>query len=306
MAITQQRLQAIQEARRRLAKASSLGEVRRIRAAADALRLAAKAELADSKVVRLAAELRLVAERKLGQLLSAVVRHGGDRKSAKYAQSAAGLKFLGVSSTQSARWQREASVPDRRFRQYLKEAANDGIEPTAKGLMRLAAARRTNRTAEPFADIANGLRSLARRGKRFACIYAAPPDDAYAASQFRGLAKLPVEAVAAANAHLHLWIVPEALEDGLRLLKAWGFRYASSLACATESASGGGYWRRAHRYLLLGVRGTLAFGDNRIPIAITDRSFKPDALRRMIEHVSPAPRLNLFGTKAAAGWTLAR
>jgi len=307
MAVPQKKSLAIKEARRSLAKASSIGEVKQIRARVDAIRREAKAEAADPKLARLAAKLRLVAERKLGKLLSAMVHQGGDRKSASYAQSTqAGLKGLGISRTQSARWQREASVVEHRFRQYLHQMAHDGIEPTAQGLLRLAATRRTNRTAEPFAEIAQALRSLARRGKAFACIYVAPPADTYPSGQLRRLAKLPVEAVAAANAHLHLWIVPEALEDGLRLLKAWGFRYASSLAYATESVSGGAYWRRAHRYLLLGVRGKLAFGDNRFPSAIADRSFKPDALQRMIECVSPAPRLNLFGTKAAAGWTLAR
>jgi len=95
------------------------------------------------------------------------------------------------------------------------------------------------------------------------------------------------------------------LDDGLRLLKAWGFRYASCLACAAEPASGGAYWRQAHRYLLLGVRGKVKFGDTRIPSAIADRSIKPNSLRRLLERVSPRPRLDLFGTKAIEGWTLA-
>ena len=146
MTTTQQRLWAIQEARRSLARANSVAEVKRIRAAADASRLAAKSHPADMQTVRLAAELRLLCERKLGKLLAGMSLHGGDRRSTKYAQSAPGLEGMGVSRTQSSRWQREASVPDRRFRRYLREAASNGIEPTAKGLLRLAEIRRTNGT----------------------------------------------------------------------------------------------------------------------------------------------------------------
>ena len=293
----------IQQARRRLARANSVGEVKRIRAAADALRLAAKTEPGDTQTVRLAAELRLVCERKLGKLLAAMSLHGGDRKSTKYAQSATGLVGMGISRTQSSRWQREASVPERRFRQYLREAADNGIEPTAIGLLRLAEVSRPANGSQPFDDVARALLGFASHGKTFACILVAPPDEA--SIRLRNLASLPVEAIAAANAHLHLWTAPEALDDGLRLLKAWGFRYVSCLVCAAEPTGGGTYWQQAHRYLLLGVRGKVKFGDTRIPSAIADRSIKPDSLRRLLERVSPRPRLDLFGTKAAAGWTLA-
>jgi len=304
MANLQKKSQAIQKARSRLAKATSLAEIKQIRAKASMLRLEAKAE-ADLKTVRLAAELKLSAERKLGEILSTTVQQGGDRTSARVGPTTQpGLGSLGVSRAESSRWQREASVPERRFRQYLQAAAREGIEPTAIGLMRLAETSRTRSAAGPFAEHIRALRSLARRGKNFACILVAPRDEACSSRQLRELASLSVASIAAAKAHLHLWIHPEALKDGLHLLDSWGFRYASSLACAAVPAVGGDYWRRAHRNLLLGVRGKLAFREKRLPSAVADRAINPDGLRRLIERVSPGPRLDLFGTKAAAGWTL--
>jgi hypothetical protein len=304
MANRQKNSHAIQTARRRLAKATRFAEIKQIRAKAGVLRLQAQAE-GDSKLVRLAAELKLCAERKLGQFLGTAVQQGGDRTSAGLGQTdQSGLDSLGVSRMESSRWQREASVPERRFRQFLRAAARKGIEPTAVGLLRLAERGRTERTTGPYSEFIPALRSLSRRGKSFACILVAPRDEALSSRQLRDLAKLPVASIAATKAHLHLWIVPEALADGLRLLDAWGFRYASSLACAAAPADGGDYWRRAHRNLLLGVCGDLGFRNKRIPSAIADRAITPNGLRRLIERVSPGPRLDLFGAKAAAGWKL--
>jgi hypothetical protein len=300
MANLQKKCHAIQAARRRLAKATRFAEIKQIRAKAGVLRLQAKAE-GELKLVRLAAELKLCAERKLGEFLSTVVQQGGDRTSET---DQPGLDSMGVSRMESSRWQREASVPERRFRQFLRAAAREGIEPTAVGLLRLAERGRTDRTTGPYAEFIPALRSLARRGKSFACILVAPRDEALSSRQLRDLTNLPVASIAAAKAHLHLWIVPEALEDGLRLLDAWGFRYASSLACAAAPADGGDYWRRAHRNLLLGVRGDLSFRNKRIPSTIADSAITPSGLRRLIQRVSPGPRLDLFGAKAVAGWKL--
>ncbi len=300
MATRQKKLTAIQAARRRLAKSTRFAEIRQIRAKAGVLRLEAKSE-GDLKLMRLAAELKLCAERKLGEFLSTVVQQGGDRRSET---DQPGLDSMGVSRMESSRWQREASVSERRFRQFLRAAARKGIEPTAVGLLHLATRGKTDRITGPYAQLIPALRSLAKRGKSFACILAAPRDEALSSLQLRDLTKLPMASIAAAKAHLHLWIVPEALADGLRLLEAWGFRYASALACAAAPGEGGDYWRRSHRNLLLGVRGNLGFRNKRIPSTIADRAITPTALRRLIERVSPGPRLDLFGTKAMTGWKL--
>ncbi len=304
MAKLQTKSRAIRLAHQRLAKTKNLSEIKRIRAKASALRLEAKAE-ADLKTVRLAVELRLCAERKLGEVLGAMVRQGGDRKSAAFGESAQpSLDSLGVSRVESSRWQRQASVPERRFRQYLRAAAKEGIEPTAIELIRLAEPGQERSEEGPSVELKKTLRSLARRGRSFACILVAPRDEACSSRQLRDLAKLPLASISAPKAHLHLWIVPEALADGLHLLECWGLRFATSLACAAEPAESGDYWRRAHRNLLLGVRGKLPFRDNRIQSTVAGRAIDPDRLRTMLERFSPGPRIDIFGVKPASGWTL--
>jgi N6-adenosine-specific RNA methylase IME4 len=70
----------------------------------------------------------------------------------------------------------------------------------------------------------------------------------------------------------------------------------------------GNYWRNCCEYLLLGVHGDLPFRVNTYPDVFnaprTRHSAKPEAIRRIIEDVSPGPRLELFGRRVATGWTV--
>ena len=306
MAIPENVTQVLKEARQRLAKANDLEQIKRIWVEARTIRLEARVA-ADPKLLRLAGELRLLAERKLGKLLAAMKLRGGDHRSSQFAEAGEPrLQALGVSVQQSARWQRAASVPNDRFRQYLRDAANQIHGATSHGLQRIAEALQACNGIEPFAVLGNTLRSLARQGKTFACIYADLPDEAQITQYVKSLASLPVQRVAAPNAHLYLWIIPAGLAEGLRVFNAWGFRYASLRVWAAKPVKGDRPWLLPHRCLLLGIRGRIPFPDNCFENVVSGRrSSKPDECRRLLEQVSPGPRLDLFGTKAVAGWTLA-
>jgi N6-adenosine-specific RNA methylase IME4 len=103
--------------------------------------------------------------------------------------------------------------------------------------------------------------------------------------------------------------VPEFLEDGLKVLRAWGFRYKSSLVWTKSPAGYGRYWQQAHEVLLLGVRGNLPFRDIGLLSLLGDQETSPADMsrdiRELIERVSPSPYLELFGSHTATGWTLA-
>lgn len=88
------------------------------------------------EIQNLAAELKLRAERRAGHLLRSITKHGGDRKSAVH-NKALKLADLGIDHNQSARWQREASVPDDLFGEYVAAAKEFRKPITARGLLRL-------------------------------------------------------------------------------------------------------------------------------------------------------------------------
>lgn len=165
--------------------------------------------------------------------------------------------------------------------------------------------------------IVHNLNELASCGERFRCIYADPPW-AYENSACRGaaakhyrtmsvaeLSQMPVGELADAAAHLHLWTTSSFLFEAQKLIDAWGFEFKSSFVWCKPMVGCGNYWRLAHEFLLLGVRGRLGFCDRSlrswIEAARSSHSTKPDVIRHYVERASPGPRLELFGRRACAG-----
>jgi N6-adenosine-specific RNA methylase IME4 len=164
------------------------------------------------------------------------------------------------------------------------------------------------------------LSGLIRSGQRFGCIYADPPwsygnqatrastGNHYETMSVAAIAAVPVKDLAAEDAHLHLWTTNAFLFECPRILEAWGFTYKSVFVWCKPQMGIGNYWRVSHEFLVLGVRGDPDFSDRGLMSwAAIDRgthSSKPEQVRLMIEKASPPPYLELFGRRAAQGWTV--
>ena len=88
--------------------------------------------------------------------------------------------------------------------------------------------------------------------------------DRYSTMEFEDIRTLPVEEVAAANAHLYLWTPNALLPEALKVMEAWGFRYVSNIVWAKRRKDGGPdgrgvgfYFRNVTEMLLFGVRGSM-------------------------------------------------
>jgi N6-adenosine-specific RNA methylase IME4 len=172
---------------------------------------------------------------------------------------------------------------------------------------------------------ANGCRvddldALVRDGKTFGTLYADPPWD-YGNRATRGavgqryvsrpadwVAALPLAALAAERSHLHLWTTNAFLKEAIGLLEGWGFEFKSTFVWVKSQLGIGNYWRCSHEIMLLGVRGGLTFPPTDIKSWLEcgrgKHSEKPEQVRELIERVSPAPRLELFGRVQRPGWTV--
>jgi N6-adenosine-specific RNA methylase IME4 len=138
----------------------------------------------------------------------------------------------------------------------------------------------------------------------------------YNTMSFEEISNLPILHVAAGQSHLYLWVPNALLEEGMRLLKHWGFTYKTYLVwCKTRKdglPNGGGvgfYFRNATEMVLFGIRGkqrTLKPGRRQMNILFSRKkkhSQKPEELYRLIEECSPGPYLELFARQKRPGWT---
>ena len=164
------------------------------------------------------------------------------------------------------------------------------------------------------------LTALCASGARFGTVYADPPwpygntstraaaHRNYATLSLAELARLPVRQLAMPSAHLYLWVTNSFIEEGLQLMRAWGFRYVSKRTWCKTQIGLGNYFRNATEDVLLGVRGQCPFRDkSQSTWFLSGRgqhSRKPDLVRQCIERASPGPYLELFGREAVDGWTV--
>ncbi|HEV3298994.1 MAG TPA: MT-A70 family methyltransferase [Planctomycetaceae bacterium] len=127
---------------------------------------------------------------------------------------------------------------------------------------------------------------------------------------------LPVAQHARDKSHLYLWCPNALLDDGLSILKAWGFTYKTNLVWLKIRKDGGPdgrgvgfYFRNVTELLLFGVRGklrTLAPGRRQVNVIARrkrEHSRKPDEQYALIEQCSPGPYLELFARERVPGWT---
>lgn len=166
------------------------------------------------------------------------------------------------------------------------------------------------------------LGQLLESGARFPTIYADPPWEYqnsasravacnhYSTMSLEQICGMPVEQLTTENAHLHLWATNPLLPLAFQVIEAWGFSYRSCFVWTKERLGIGNYWRVSHEFLLLGVRGSLRFNerDKRSwqTWKRTRHSKKPNAMRCLIEKVSPGPFLELFGREEIpnSDWTV--
>jgi N6-adenosine-specific RNA methylase IME4 len=192
--------------------------------------------------------------------------------------------------------------------------------------------------ADPFADLPKG---------HFGAIYADPPwrfdvwsgettvkarDSAstytsanvhYDTMAADEIAALPVADLAADDCALFLWVTWPTLEQAMRLIEAWGFKYKT---CAFDWVKarntqpdffqdeikplmGMGYWTRANSEpCLLATRGKpkRLRADVRQGIIEPRRehSRKPDCVPSRIERLVAGPYLELFARTQRPGWTV--
>jgi hypothetical protein len=128
----------ITAAKRALAKASTLDEVLEIRDKAEAIRAYMRAASESLDAQNAAADIKLRAERKAGELLAEMEGSGkgGDRKSSNAVLL--DLAKLGITKMQSSRWQLAAQLPEEEYIRLVTSCNDAGKELTQITVLRAA------------------------------------------------------------------------------------------------------------------------------------------------------------------------
>ncbi len=137
----------------------------------------------------------------------------------------------------------------------------------------------------------------------------------YPTMELKEIMELPVAKLAAAKSHLYLWVPNALLQDGLKVMEAWGFTYKCNLVWYKIRKDGGPdgrgvgfYFRNVTELVLFGVRGsmrTLKQGRTQVNLLSTrkrEHSRKPDEFYDLVEGCSPGPYLELFARFRRPGW----
>ena len=137
----------------------------------------------------------------------------------------------------------------------------------------------------------------------------------YETMKLKEIKELPIELLAQDKAHLYLWVPNALLQEGLDVMKAWGFTYKTNIIWHKVRKDGepdgrgvGFYFRNTTEILLFGIKGsirTLDPGRSQVNIIRTmkqEHSRKPDEQYDIIEKCSPGPYLELFARGTRKGW----
>lgn len=112
---------------------------------------------------------------------------------------------------------------------------------------------------------------------------------------------MPIEDLAADDAHLWLWVTNATLRDGYDVAEGWGFTVRSPLTWVKFRLGLGNYLRNSTEHLLFATRGRAPVQFRGQPTWINapvqDHSHKPEEQYAVIERVSTGPYLELFARR---------
>ena len=317
---------------RALAAAKSVDEVKDIRDKAEAMR--AYAKQAKNKALEVdAAEIRMRAERRLGELIQAQKetvglqagargrKGGGTRGSRKEPQvkQQPTLKEAGIDKKLSSRAQRLAAVPEKQFEGMLGEwrenVAKEGERVTTRLLRAGDHAARDKKLASKV---------LAWPRGKFPILYADPPwryenppigasnravENKYPTMTLEEICALPVSDIATPDAMLYLWATAPKLAECMEVITAWGFIYRTCMVWVKDKIGMGYHVRNQHEILLIAKRGELPpppESERCSSVVHAKRgkhSEKPDKFYGIIERMYPSlDKIELFARAPRKGW----
>ena len=163
--------------------------------------------------------------------------------------------------------------------------------------------------------------------KKYNIIYADPPwsykdkkcngncESHYKTMNIEDICNLPIKNIADKDCVLFLWITYPMLNEGLKLIEEWGFKYKTiGFQWIKQNKSGKGFffglgrWTRGNsECCLIAVKGKPKRISNSVSQLVfsplQEHSKKPDIVReKIVELIGDKPRIELFARQSVEGW----
>jgi len=159
--------------------------------------------------------------------------------------------------------------------------------------------------------------------KKYRVIYADPPwayrniktggslksgaAQKYPTMELQEICSLPVKDISEDDSCLFLWATVPLLPEGLEVMRAWEFKYKTSVFWRKIMSLGLGYWFRGQvEICLIGIRGKIKPFRLQISNFIQSKaemhSKKPTVMYSIIESTGLEPKIELFARERRTGW----
>jgi len=323
-----------QAARHALAEASRIDEVKDIRDKAIAMQIYA-AQAKDGELIAHATDIRLRAERRIGELMEderragTLAKGGGGKHGRKRVAGGPALLERGIDKHLADRARKMAAIPEAKFeafaakRSKLAVAATEGDREVVLAAKAERHANARAKRAERETAVAGKIAALPE--KRYGVIYADPEwkfetysdkgkletsaENSYTTSTLDEIKARDVPSISANDCVLFLWATAPMLPHAIEVMAAWGFEYKSH-AIWEKDKGGTGYWFiNWHELLLVGTRGKIpapAQGSQWPSVIDAPRgrhSEKPKIFYDLIEGYYPnVPKIELNARDKRDGW----
>jgi len=314
-----------EEARHALQACATVDEAKNIMDKTAALSAYAR-QVNDKDMECWLAEMKMRAMRRVGELTSEIKTTQGARNelstSGGTKSKTEQLKAAGLTKQTVGRYEKLAKVPEDEFETVINAAKKKTESVTFASFDRPEKAKENKKArTESINEISKGNEQL-NTSKKYPVIYADPPwqynhsetdsrkiENHYPTMSLNDICDMPVNDLAAKDSILFLWTTSPKLEDGLKVLNSWGFKYTTCAVWDKQKKGLGYYFRQNHELLLIGKKGSIPTPDpeNRpdsvVSIPKSNHSAKPTEFHKIIERMYPEfSRIELFCRKPQKKW----
>ena len=313
--------------RQAIVEAKSIDEVKLIKDKAEAMRAYSK-QIGESLIVQNdICEIKLRAERRMGEMLKEMPKakgteYGGKQKiidgnMMQPSMSTQTLLDIGIQKHQSSRYQKIADLPEETFEKIIVETKQKEKELTET--LMISTSKKIDREIEinEMKDsIEDGTAELPE-GK-FEVIVVDPPwnygrkydpkgsrvANPYPEMSFEEIEKVDIPS--SEDCVLWLWTTQQFIWDAKKLLKSWGFEYKAMIVWDKEKMGMGSWLRMQCEFCLLGIKGKPIWEGTDVRDIIrearTSHSAKPKTFYKMVEENCVGRKLDYFARKKREGW----